>query len=99
MYLQSKGFKSSQFLRLVVGIFATGVLLWSQAETGQITGNVLDPSGSVVPNAGVRLVGNANGFERTTTSNDSGSFIFTNLQLETTQSRWKRAALHPLNKW
>lgn len=52
----------------------------SQAETGRITGTVLDPSGAVVPNVIVTVKSAATGLERQTTSTSAGTYAMTNLQ-------------------
>ena len=54
-------------------------LIWSQAETGQITGAVTDPSGAVIANAAVTVRNSATGATRETTSNSSGVYAVTNL--------------------
>jgi outer membrane receptor protein involved in Fe transport len=53
-----------------------------QAETGQIVGTVVDPSGALVPRARVTVRSVATGAERTGTSGDEGIFTFPNLQPE-----------------
>ncbi len=60
-------------------MFASAFLLWSQAETGQITGSVTDPTGAAVPGAAVTVTNTANGAERTTTANSDGIYAVTNL--------------------
>ena len=47
---------------------------------GQITGAITDPSGGVVPNAGIQVLNTANGAERTGASNRSGVYSITNLE-------------------
>lgn len=54
-------------------------LMWGQAETGQITGTVTDPTGAVVPNASVKVVETSTGAERTTTASSAGDFAVANL--------------------
>ncbi len=54
-------------------------LMWPQAETGQITGVVSDPSGAVISNAAVTVRNSATGAERDTTSNSDGVYAVTNL--------------------
>jgi len=54
-------------------------LLWSQAETGQITGTVTDATGAAVANAAVSVVNSATGAERLTRSNSSGIYAVPNL--------------------
>jgi outer membrane receptor protein involved in Fe transport len=59
---------------------ATAAVLWGQAETGQITGVITDPSGAAVANASVKAVNSATGAERSSTSNNSGIYAFPNLE-------------------
>jgi len=47
--------------------------------TGTLLGVVTDPSGAVVPGATVTLVDTATSTERTTTTNESGRYIFLNI--------------------
>src|SRR5215831_19033479 len=61
-------------LALLFCVFAFG-----QAETGQITGTVTDPSGAVVPNTEVTITNVGTGATRTATSGNSGQYFFTNL--------------------
>ena len=51
-----------------------------QAETGQIVGTVVDPSGAFIPNATVTVRSIATGTERAGTTSDAGAFTFPNLQ-------------------
>ncbi len=64
---------------LLVALLGITGLLWAQAETGQITGTVTDPTGAVVPNATVKVVSTSTGAERTTTSSSSGDYAIANL--------------------
>src|SRR6266851_10238277 len=49
-------------------------------ETGQISGNVTDPSGAIVPNATVTVKNVGTNAVRTVTTGDSGAFVVTGLQ-------------------
>jgi len=69
----------NRLLHVLIMAVGLSCLLWSQAETGQITGTVTDPSGSTVPNANVRAVSTTTGAERTTTASGSGAFDISNL--------------------
>jgi outer membrane receptor protein involved in Fe transport len=51
-----------------------------QAETGQIVGTVVDPSGASIPGAKLTVKAVGTGAERTQTANDAGLFTFPNLQ-------------------
>ncbi len=70
----------------IVFAFAVLLLLFgftsaalAQTETGQIVGTVTDPSGAVVPNAKVTITNVGTGAERTTTTDDRGTYTATNL--------------------
>ena len=60
--------------------FSAALLIWAQAETGQITGTVTDPSGAAVPNASIKVVNAANGAERSNATNGAGVYSVTNLE-------------------
>jgi hypothetical protein len=51
----------------------------SGGSSGSITGVVLDPSGAVVPNAGVEIHNPVSGYDRTSTTDSNGKFSFTNV--------------------
>src|SRR5467141_2197029 len=53
---------------------------YSQTETGQITGSVLDPTGAVIPNAKVTVKSVSTGLERQTVTSTAGTYTVTNLQ-------------------
>jgi hypothetical protein len=75
--------ESRCLFRVAVALLSTVLLFTSaiSAQTfyGSITGNVTDPSGSVVPGATVTLTNNATGERRTATSGADGSYRFVNL--------------------
>ncbi|MBI3661986.1 MAG: carboxypeptidase regulatory-like domain-containing protein [Acidobacteria bacterium] len=48
----------------------------SQTETGQVVGVVTDPSGAVVPKAKVTLKSVGTGAERSTVTDEAGSYVF-----------------------
>jgi hypothetical protein len=53
---------------------------WPQAETGQINGTVIDPSGGVVSNVTVTIRNTGTGAVRLETSDSKGYYAATNLQ-------------------
>lgn len=63
------------FLSLLLG----AMMVWAQAETGQITGTVLDASGAVVPKASVVVKNLDTGAIRNTVGSDQGSYTMTNI--------------------
>jgi Carboxypeptidase regulatory-like domain len=52
---------------------------WSQSLASQLHGNVTDPSGAAIPNATVHLINSATNSDRTTTTDQRGSYIFSEL--------------------
>lgn len=62
------------------GLLLSALLIWAQAETGQISGTVSDPSGGVVANAAIKVVNVATAGERNSTTNAAGLFTMTNLE-------------------
>jgi len=57
-----------------------GASLWGQASaTGTVSGQVTDPSGAVIPSATVTLTDTASHSALTTTSNESGRYVFVNV--------------------
>jgi outer membrane receptor protein involved in Fe transport len=55
-------------------------VVWAQTETGQIIGQVTDPSGAVVPNAAVVVKSVERGLTLNATTNEQGQFVVANLQ-------------------
>src|SRR3974390_3182363 len=53
--------------------------IWAQAETGQITGTVTDPTGAAVPGARVTVRSAATGSVRTVDTSPEGTYTVTNL--------------------
>lgn len=51
----------------------------SVGTSGSVTGTVTDPSGAIVPGARVEIQNPVSGYERTTTTDKSGNFQFTNV--------------------
>ena len=68
----------------IVFLFLTASLAWSQAtSTGTVTGQVTDPSNAVVAGATVTLTDSTTGKSQTTTTNETGRYIFSNVALGT----------------
>jgi hypothetical protein len=72
-----RGYRVLAILFLLV---CTAVSAFGQAETGQILGTVVDPSGAAVPGARVTVKAVATGVERSQVSTANGGFAFPNLQ-------------------
>ena len=65
---------------LLVSWIASAVLapaVTAQGLTGQVSGNIHDPTGNAVPGASVTLVNSETGQIRETATNASGDFVFT----------------------
>jgi len=65
---------------IVFGLMLAALMLWGQAETGQIIGTVQDASGAVVPNVTVAAKNVETGTQRGTTTNTSGVYVLPNLR-------------------
>jgi outer membrane receptor protein involved in Fe transport len=64
---------------MVFTLLVAALIVWGQAETGQITGSVSDPTGAVVAGASVTVRNVDTGATRVTTSNADGVYAVTNL--------------------
>src|ERR1700723_3386335 len=70
------------FLLLSLGVFLhSGVLFAQSGNSGTISGVVKDPSGAVVAGAAVPIHNPVSGYDRSTTSDSTGSFTFSNIPL------------------
>src|SRR5487761_2018557 len=66
-------------IAVTVSIALTNHSLFAQSSSAQISGIVLDSSGAAIPGAAVKLVNEQNAGERTTITNQVGSFVFPSL--------------------
>src|SRR5689334_22321782 len=55
-------------------------LAWAQRATGEVNGTITDSTGAAIPAAAVRLGNQATGIENVQSANDSGVFLFVNVQ-------------------
>src|SRR5688572_12922761 len=62
-------------------LFPTGIA--AQTTSGQLTGNVTDSNGSVVPDATVTVTQIETGAKRNVNTNDDGNYAFPNLGIGT----------------
>src|SRR5580704_2961012 len=70
------------FLLLSLGVFLhAGVLFAQSGNSGTISGVVKDPSGAIVAGAAVTIHNPVSGYDRSTTSDSTGSFTFSNIPL------------------
>jgi outer membrane receptor protein involved in Fe transport len=56
------------------------MMIWAQAETGQITGTVLDSTGAAIPKANITIRNIDSGAIRNAVGSGEGSYTVTNLQ-------------------
>jgi hypothetical protein len=70
-------------LAILALLFVFSSLVFGQAETGQITGTVTDPTGAIVSGAKVTITDVNTGASRTATTNGAGSYTITNLKPST----------------
>jgi hypothetical protein len=75
--------KSSFWTVLFVLVFGTAQMALAQAETATISGTVVDPNNAVVPGATVTAVSTRTGLTRTTTTNQDGFYVLSNIQPST----------------
>src|SRR5579862_8300292 len=68
-------------LLLVCLISCLSTALLGQMNTGDITGNITDPSGALIPRATVTALQVATQQTRTTTSNGAGQYLLPQLPL------------------
>jgi hypothetical protein len=67
---------------LVVGLFAVSCLpAFSQTITGDISGQVTDSTGALLPNATVTVVNTGTNFSRSATASDTGNYRISNLPI------------------
>lgn len=66
-------------LRILTLLSLAAASIWAQALNGTLVGTITDPSGAVVPNAKVGAVDANTNLTRSTTTNESGNYIFSNL--------------------
>jgi hypothetical protein len=55
-------------------------MVHAQQSTGSINGSVRDPTGAVIPQAAITLTNTATSVVRTNASNESGVYVFSNVQ-------------------
>ncbi len=64
-------------------VFCLAAIAFGQAETAQISGTVVDTNSAVVPGAAVTITSTRTGFVRTTTTDDEGRYVISNVQPST----------------
>ena len=75
-----RGTLSRKFPLLILVLAALSMHAAAQGgSAGSVHGTVADPSGAVIPNATVKISNQMSGFNRTTTSDATGQFNFSNI--------------------
>lgn len=74
----------------------------AQTVVGRISGTVQDANGANIPNASVKVINNANNFERTVSTDENGFYTVTNLPvgtytIEAEQKGYKKALVSGQN--
>jgi len=64
---------------VLLALVLVSAFAFAQSDNASISGIVKDPSGGAVPSAKVLITNEGNGFDRETTTNESGFFTVTNL--------------------
>jgi hypothetical protein len=79
-------------------MFCSVLPVAAQTISGSISGTVADSSGNIVPGASVKLISERTGEERTSTTNESGDFVFPALQPGSYTVAVEVAGFKPLKK-
>ena len=69
------------YARLLLAGAVMASCLWTQTVSTEILGLVMDSSGAVIPSAVVKVTRRATGDTRSTTTNESGNYIFPLLEI------------------
>ena len=69
----------ARFAALLTLLAVVSPRMFSQTETGSISGTVTDPSGAVVTNATVTAKNTATGAVRTASTSSAGTYLISNL--------------------
>jgi Carboxypeptidase regulatory-like domain len=65
---------------LFLVLLFTGAALLAQTATGEVNGTIVDPTGAIISGAAVSITNQGTRIRTATTSNDSGYYLFINLQ-------------------
>ncbi len=94
-------FKNGTILRILPLVAIALMALSASAQSGNagaVRGTVTDPSGAVVPNATVQLTNERSGFDRTTSSDATGQFSFSNVPFNPYRVRVTATGFAPLSQ-
>ena len=62
-------------MRAAMLVFASTIALWAQSESANMTGDVTDASGSVLPGVVITLTNESTGFTTTISTNETGRYF------------------------
>ncbi|HEY6291729.1 MAG TPA: TonB-dependent receptor [Terriglobia bacterium] len=80
---RARKLRTRGFVYLLLSLLVAALPLWSQVDTGAITGTVTDQSGAVVPGVKVTITNQGTGIAVSTVTESSGHYIFTPLKIGT----------------
>jgi hypothetical protein len=85
-------------LSLGIIILPAGNLVASSGGAGTVAGTVKDPSGAVIPGATVTIHNPVSGYERTASTDATGSFTFTNIPFNPYHLTVSEAGFTPISQ-
>ena len=85
-------------LSLGITVLPAAVLAASSGGAGTVSGTVKDPSGAVIPGAMVTIHNPVSGYERTASTDASGSFTFTNIPFNPYHLTVTDAGFNPMSQ-
>ena len=89
------------FIRRSLLLFSLVLLVaaaQAQGTSGNLTGNVTDSTGAVIPGVAVQLVNPVSGYERTTTTDTAGTYHFYNIPFNPYRIVFKLSGFNTLTR-
>src|SRR5690242_17412690 len=65
-----------QAIPVLASLILASVLAWSQSNVGEISGQIIDPTGAAVPGCAVTAVHTQTGLKRSVVSQENGIYVF-----------------------